>query len=95
MTLEDIQKMSVKIIETEEALNDLIESLLNEKVISFDIRGHTYRSYLGFICILIVCGFLISTRFYKHGLFSDFFSDFFNEYFNDFSMNYRDFSMEF
>ena len=62
MTLEDIQKMSVKIIETEEALDELIESLSNEKVISFDIRGHTYRSYLGFICILIVCDLLFHSQ---------------------------------
>ena len=43
-----------QVIETEEQLASLIRLLNQESVISFDIREHTYRSYLGFICVVIV-----------------------------------------
>ena len=42
------------IVNTEDQLEQLIQSLSQEDIIGFDIREHSYRSYLGFICIITV-----------------------------------------
>lgn len=42
------------VIDTEEGLEELIGILKKAEVIGFDIREHSYHSYLGFICVMIV-----------------------------------------
>ncbi len=42
------------VLSTEDELQSLIVLLKQVNMIGFDIRQHTYRSYLGFICVISV-----------------------------------------
>lgn len=45
------------ILSTEDELQSLITTLKQTRMIGFDLRQHTYRSYLGFICVISVSSF--------------------------------------
>lgn len=51
---EDITSFPFEVIDDDNEFNFLIQTLLNEDAIGFDIREHHFRSYLGFTCVLIV-----------------------------------------
>ena len=43
-----------EIVDTKERMMEIIDLLQKESIISFDIREHTVRTYLGFICMIMV-----------------------------------------
>lgn len=51
---ENITSFPFEVIDEDNEFYFLIQTLLNEDAIGFDIREHYFRSYLGFTCVLIV-----------------------------------------
>lgn len=43
-----------EIVDTKERMMEIIALLQKELIISFDIREHTVRTYLGLICMIMV-----------------------------------------
>lgn len=54
MEPKEITSFPCKVIDSDNDFISLIQTLLNEDAIAFDIREHHFRSYLGFTCVLIV-----------------------------------------
>ena len=54
LPVKSLEDSPYEIVDTKERMMEIIDQLQKESIISFDIREHTVRTYLGIICMIMV-----------------------------------------